>query len=205
MLRRCFGFIIFLGSLHAAGTSVRAAATVQKMYWLSGSGLIYRANLDGSNIEPMAHWGTNDPNPQGLAIDPSAGKMYWTANSFLKRANLEIPQGETFETRTDIETLFSLDGNNGPVAIDALHGKIYWGNNGNGSGVHRANFDGTGQEILVASQDGGYLVSGLALAIPATPGVPVVSSFGLIALGALISVAGTFIFAKRFSYLTSVA
>ena len=115
-----------------------------KMYWIGiGSGAerqyrreaIYRANLDGSNIEVIVDfWESNEANPplpydggdlgdraimEGIAVDPINGKIYWTRSYYGYSHRL-------------IEYLVSLG-----VQIPI---------------VYRANLDGTGIEIVTISK-----------------------------------------------------
>jgi glucose/arabinose dehydrogenase len=54
------------------------------MYWAdAGADKIQRANLDGSGIENLVTTGIG--NPFGIALDLSAGKIYWTDVVSLRR------------------------------------------------------------------------------------------------------------------------
>lgn len=131
--------------------AIAVDAVAGKIYWTDVGGPspvdIKRANLDGSDVENLIDvaggvW--------GVALDAAAGRMYW-ANSGegkIQRANLEIPKGQTMETRTDIEDLVTgLDGLIDDIALDLSAGKMYWLRYGSGSGViERANLDGTNVE-----------------------------------------------------------
>jgi sugar lactone lactonase YvrE len=79
-----------------------------RLYWTdyTQSPAIWRAELDGSAIEPLAF----SSNPLGLRLDVSDGKMYWADYCFDKIlwANMEIPEGETYADRTDIEEIVVL-------------------------------------------------------------------------------------------------
>lgn len=127
-----------------------------KMYWSDREGMrIQRANLDGSNIETLVVTGRGDADRAdaanwcvGLAVDVEGGKVYWTQkgsdNAFrgtIRRANLDIPKGQTAENRTDIEILF--DGLPEPIDLDldVKAGHIYWTDRGDaprGNTVNRA-------------------------------------------------------------------
>jgi len=67
------------------------------MYFCDWDGNVSRANLDGSGIEVLA---TGYPDPNGIALDISGGKLYWTdwANGALYRANLNGTGLETLIT-----------------------------------------------------------------------------------------------------------
>ena len=67
------------------------------------AGSIYRASLDGSNVEALI---TESNIPYGLALDVAGGQIYWTAGD---------PEGETgiiYRASLDgsnVETLIALE------------------------------------------------------------------------------------------------
>lgn len=81
-----------------------------KMYWTVNSDIIRRANLDGSGVEDLV-----DESPINVLVDFQVDlvtdKLYWSAirtdlgpfTFGVRRANLEIPMGESASTRTDLE------------------------------------------------------------------------------------------------------
>ncbi len=127
-----------------------------KMYWSDREGMrIQRANLDGSNIETLVVTGKGDADRAdaanwcvGLAVDVDGGKVYWTQkgsdNAFrgtIRRANLEIPKGQTAENRTDIEILFDALPEPIDLDLDVKNGHLYWTDRGDaprGNTVNRA-------------------------------------------------------------------
>ena len=117
-------------------------ADAQKIYWTDiGSSRIQRANLDGSVVEDLVT--TSVILPTGIALDVSAGKMYWTeaspADFMIMRADLDGANGELLVTG-----LTSPSG----IALDTAAGKMYWTDIGTGK-IQRANLDGTALEDLV--------------------------------------------------------
>ena len=98
-------------------------------------------------------------NSQGIAVDP-AGWVYWADSGFgaIRRANFSGTMAENVIT-----------GLLGPsaVALDLSSAKIYWAALPSGSPpdgareIYRANLDGSGSELLVASA--GFSVDGMAL------------------------------------------
>lgn len=139
----------------------------EKIYWsaciiVQGTELqeIRRANLDGTDTEDLI---TEDVFfIGGIALDLAARKLYWTqlvpgSGDRLRRANLEIPPGETPENRSDIEDLvigFPDSSNPLGIALDVAGGRMYWVDT-NGplehfSGIiRRANLNGSDVEELV--------------------------------------------------------
>ena len=93
-----------------------------KIYW-SNQGTdnsIYRANLDGSNIEKIFQSGPGEEIPGSLVIDDINNKLYWydVFNLSLKRSDLD---GSNLESVIDNvpNGLFSLN-------INPFNGKLYW-------------------------------------------------------------------------------
>ncbi|MCJ1227956.1 hypothetical protein MMC12_004615 [Toensbergia leucococca] len=104
-------------------------ARSRKLYWCDREGMrVMRANLDGSGVETLIQTGAGDVEREdhqrhcvGIAVDEGRGKMYWTQKGASKgnegrifRANLEIPNNETADRRSDIECLLE----NLPEPID---------------------------------------------------------------------------------------
>ena len=86
--------LVTVGLSHPLGMALDVAGG--KMYWTNTSywpgpwpGLdkIQRANLDGSNMEDLVTTGVVIAH--GIALDVSAGKMYWTNSGGIQRANLD--------------------------------------------------------------------------------------------------------------------
>ena len=85
---------MLLGTDRPIGLAVNP--TLGKVYWVANrvvggrnTGIIQRANFDGSNVEDLVTTGLIGPN--GIALDVAGGKMYWTdANTAkIQRANLD--------------------------------------------------------------------------------------------------------------------
>lgn len=142
-----------------------------KMYWgdyLFGSdpsintpnGDISRANLDGSNQEVVV---SQQIFPISVALDVSAGKMYWIAHSQqtdpfgkdIRRANLDGTNEQTLVHTTGVI-------GNGQLAIDLAGGKIYT-TDYNENRIRRFNLDGSGETTLISGLSGPV---GIALDIP---------------------------------------
>jgi DNA-binding beta-propeller fold protein YncE len=130
-----------------------------KLYWSDREGMrVMRANLDGSHLETLIeaargvqarldarNWCV------GIAVDTDRGKIYWTQKGgdnanlgVIRRANIEIPKGETAANRSDVEVLF--DGLPEPIDmdLDLKTRMMYWTDRGdppNGNTVNRAPMD----------------------------------------------------------------
>lgn len=160
-----------------------------KIYWSDREGMrVMRANLDGSDIETLIQ--TGHPNGDhgdarnycvGIALDLAHGQIYWTqrgndtdqsADGSIRRANIDVPKGETAANRSDIQVLF--DGLPEPVdlAFDLRTRMMYWTSDGGlaprGNTVSRAPMDPphgvrpkerTDQQVLVHGLQRGIGIS----------------------------------------------
>lgn len=138
-------FSIFTLVIWSTGSPFLSAQQESKLYWTDsdndGSAIakVSRANLNGTNIEHLV----TPPalNPRFIALNPIAGKMYWTDIGTISRANLD---------GTNVEPYF-IDGFPGPegVAIDLSAAKIYWTDTVLDQ-IWRADLsDGTNGELLI--------------------------------------------------------
>jgi sugar lactone lactonase YvrE len=134
-------------------------ASAQKIYWADfRADKIQRANLDGSNVEDLVTSGLVFPS--GIALDPIAGKMYWTSQGTsepgkILRANLDgsnvenvVPEG--------------LDHPAG-ITLDLDAGRMYWVDIAGNCKIRRANLDGSGMEDLVIYPYSDTPLGGIAL------------------------------------------
>ena len=117
-----------------------------KLYWTNtdsdtNRSIIYRANLDGSDVETLME----RERIIDFALDLDQGRLYWTgARGTIQRASLD---------GTNVEVLFAPevrwpDG----MALDVGRGKMYWSDPIVGS-IQRADLDGSGIEVLVSELD----------------------------------------------------
>ena len=138
-----------------------------KVYWTDAfDKVVRRADLDGTDVEDLV---AGIEEPQSIALDLVNGKIYWEqevsqADPKIRRANLNIPAGETPATRSDIEDLILAPHAAAPrgIALDAANGKIYWVNRLHG--IYRANLDLPAGESPAARSDVEPLITS------ATPG-----------------------------------
>ena len=149
-----------------------------KIYWSDREGMrVMRANLDGSDVEVLVETGHGDADRRdqsrwcvGIAVDPEAGKFYWTQKGpdngdvgRLLRAALDLPAGESAASRSDIEII--LDRLPEPIDLEIDHGTrlLYWTDRGDaprGNSVNRIPLDGGSPELLF-----GGLMEGIAIAL----------------------------------------
>jgi hypothetical protein len=151
-----------------------------RLYWCDREGMrVMRCNLDGSQLETLIEAGRSEADRReqtrwcvGLAIDPKFGHIYWTQKGpdnaglgRIYRANVEIPAGQSFSTRSDIEIFF--DGLPEPIDIELDHKNrvLYWTDRGDpprGNTVNRASIDNkpVEPEIVVT-----HLMEGIGIAL----------------------------------------
>jgi hypothetical protein len=142
-----------VGLLFATALVVAPAAHgSDRIYWSNFDiGKISYANLDGSGGGDLATGAATVDGPMGIAIDPAAGRIYWSNWGYknyiagrgtkISWANLDGSGGGDLDTGDA-----TVEGPHG-VAIDPVAGRIYWANYGPGS-------QGTGTTISYANLDG---------------------------------------------------
>ncbi|HSB05385.1 MAG TPA: hypothetical protein VLK23_09330, partial [Thermodesulfobacteriota bacterium] len=87
------GFLSISVFIWISTSSFVFALSEAKIYWTdannSGSAIakVFRANLDGTNVEKLVI--PPGLNPRGIALDVAGGKMYWADIGTIKRANLD--------------------------------------------------------------------------------------------------------------------
>jgi PKD domain len=128
---------VVAGCLVASVWLAPAALASDSIYWSSyrDGGGIRIGGLDGTGARDLF---TQESSPEGIAIDPAAGKLYWadTTSGAIRVANLD---------GTGAANLYTGERSPSGVAIDPAAGKIYWANAISGSGAIRVgNLDGSG-------------------------------------------------------------
>ena len=141
----------------------------RKMYWtakevgrFSDVGVVQRSNLNGANVETLVA-GLGDP--EDIALDLVAGKMYYSVGSRIQRSNLDGSNSEPLVSRVG-----------GPVeiALDVVEGKMYWADKRSlrsaahsslrtHGKIHRSDLDGGNVEEIVT---GLVRPVGIALDVP---------------------------------------
>jgi hypothetical protein len=137
--RRMGVLMIAAGLLVLASAS--AARGADRVYWGNGgNNTISYANLDGSGGGGQLNISGTLPNkPHGLAVDPTAGRIYWANdNNTISYANLD-GSGGGGELNLSGATPSGAVG----LAIDHEAGRLYWGNLGNDT-ISYVNLDGSG-------------------------------------------------------------
>jgi sugar lactone lactonase YvrE len=161
-----------------------------KLYWSDREGMrIMRANLDGSAIETLIETGRGESDRWdaanwcvGIAVDPVAGKIYWTQKGpeyqdrgSIRRANIDVPKGQTAANRKDIEILFDALPEPIDLDLDLDAHRIYWTDRGDaprGNTVNRAPMEPPSGVDPKRRQDIQILTGGLAEGIGIALDVP---------------------------------
>src|SRR6202043_3274629 len=168
-----------------------------KLYWSDREGMrVMRANLDGSEIETLMDTSLGDSRPGsdprkwcvGIAVDTDGGKFYWTQKGGhdaglgrIFRANIQIPQGQSAENRTDIELLYDNLPEPIDLDLDPVSGTLYWTDRGDpprGNTVNRAPMDGeagNGKEPEILFP---HLMEGIGLSLDLKGGRMFITDFG---------------------------
>jgi DNA-binding beta-propeller fold protein YncE len=122
-----------------------AALATDSIYWGSyqPNGGIRIGSLDGTGARDLV---AAESSPEGIAIDPAAGKMYWadTTSGAIRVANLD---------GSGARDLYTGETQPSGVAIDPAAGKIYWANAVSRTGAIRVgNLDGSGVRDLFSNE-----------------------------------------------------
>jgi sugar lactone lactonase YvrE len=168
-----------------------------KLYWSDREGMrVMRANLDGSEIETLVDTSLGDSRPGpdptkwcvGIAVDADTGKFYWTQKGGhhagvgrIFRANIQLPQGQSAENRSDIELLYDNLPEPIDLDIDPVNRMLYWTDRGDapyGNTVNRAPMDQRWEnprkpEILLSQ-----LMEGIGLALDLKGSRMFITDFG---------------------------
>ena len=135
--RRVYVCSVVVGCLMAVAWLAPAALASDSIYWSSyrAGGGIRIGGLDGTGARDLV---TPESSPEGIAMDPAAGKIYWadTTSGAIRVANLD---------GSGVQNLYTGESQASGVAIDPAAGKIYWSDAITRTGAIRVgNLDGSG-------------------------------------------------------------
>ena len=155
-----------------------------------------RANLDGSEIETLVDTSFGDSRPGsdptkwcvGIAVDSEGGKFYWTQKGGhhaglgrIFRANIQVPQGQSAESRRDIELLYDNLPEPIDLDLDPVSGTLYWTDRGDpprGNTVNRAPMDAEAENRKEPQILFTHLMEGIGLALDLKGGRMFITDFG---------------------------
>jgi DNA-binding beta-propeller fold protein YncE len=132
--------------------SDKKKAVTGRIFFLDvAGGRVLSANPDGSDLKTIVEEGRKLPD--GLAVDVTAGHLYWT-----NMGNLKANDGSIFRSDLDgrnITTIIPPGVTFTPkqLQIEKRTGKLYWSDR-EGMRVMRANLDGSNVETLVDTSKG---------------------------------------------------
>jgi DNA-binding beta-propeller fold protein YncE len=147
-LKRSLHISVLLALMSPLATHAREQSA---LFYLDLTGQVIRAATDGSDSKVIVK--QDGGGPDGIAIDASAGHVYWTNmgrvnadDGSIMRADLDganvvtvVPEGGTFTPKQ--------------IKIDEKHRKLYWSDR-EGMRVMRSNLDGSQIETLVITGSG---------------------------------------------------
>ncbi|ROV94393.1 hypothetical protein VSDG_05973 [Cytospora chrysosperma] len=132
----------------------------KKLYFSDREGMrVFRCNYDGSELETIiktGDWEKEGSEDQtkwcvGITVSRKYGKFYWTQKGFSKSgkgrifcANIDMPAGQTAETRSDVQLLLGSLPEPIDLEVDESNDQLYWTDRGElpfGNSVNRANLD----------------------------------------------------------------
>ena len=107
--------------------------------WWNGG--VKRANLDGSSPEDLV-WEEWQLAPMvDIALNVSAGTMFWADGESIRRANLDGTGNSPCLRINSVDGINTVD-----IVLDVPGGRIYWSDS---QGIHRADLDCSKRETLV--------------------------------------------------------
>jgi sugar lactone lactonase YvrE len=128
------------GSWYPEGLALDLAGG--KMYWTDTlNDKIWRANLDGSNVQDIITSGLLQAT--GLAMDPVTQRIYWTDyhRDVIGSAKLD---------GTDMRVFATPGGGASQIVIDQINRKLIW-SDFDSYKIYRSNLDGSAIETIVSS------------------------------------------------------
>lgn len=149
----------------------------KKLYFCDREGMrVLRCNYDGGELETIiktGDWEAEGFGDQtkwcvGITVSPKHGKFYWTQKAASKSgkgrifcASIDMPAGETAESRTDVQLL--LDNLPEPIdlEVDERSDLLYWTDRGElplGNSVNRATLDPASGLVAMNNSDKSYKV-----------------------------------------------
>ena len=99
--------------------------TNRKLYVANSQGQVHRLDLNGRNFQPNLI--RNLTSPQGIAVDVLAGKVYWTEEGKIQRANLDGGNIQSVATGVGTPAMLAVSTTTFTVLIpESQRPPIYW-------------------------------------------------------------------------------
>jgi sugar lactone lactonase YvrE len=151
----------------------------KKLYWSDREGMrVQRSNLDGSELETLVTIAEGDQaradrsnHAVGISVDTAGGYFYWIqkgppdgGEGSIRRAHLELPEGATHQTRTDVEVLYAGLPEPIDLDVDVDAAMMYWSDRGDGT-INRAPVDVPVDARADTRNDREILAAGVDVAI----------------------------------------
>ncbi len=152
---------------------------------------VWRADADGSK-EQFLH---TTSQPIDLAYDPVENKVYCAGIDAIFRMN---PDGSGFQVVVFLPAWQQLNSGPDHVVVDSRTRKLYWADR-TAKVIQRSNLDGSNTEDFVTASDvdnPSLDISGLTIVYSSQP-IPTLSSWGLVAMGAVLIGIGVVVIKKR--------
>lgn len=126
----------------------------RKIYWTNSDNTISFADLNGTGGGQLNTTGATVSGNNDVAIDPAAGKIYWT-NTGTNPNTIDFANLDGSGGGGQLNTGGARIGFPNGLAIDVAAGRIYWANGGDATlPVSYANLDGSGGRNLNAPSNG---------------------------------------------------
>ncbi|GAA2375064.1 MULTISPECIES: hypothetical protein [Gordonia] len=187
----------------------------ERLYWGDREGLrVSSCRLDGSDrIDLVVNAQTGDGTAECVGVAVDRDHLYWTQKGPSKgglgrifRAGLSVPEGESADRRSDVETLWS--GLPEPIDLEVVDGVLYWTDRGaepDGNTLNRAPLPGPGEpgtppEILARG-----LHEAVGIAVDTRAGLAYVSDLGGTILAVALDGTGDRVVADMGQMITGLA
>jgi DNA-binding beta-propeller fold protein YncE len=148
--RRSLGLLPVAIAITLGAWPAPAALGADSVYWATSNGNAIRVgNLAGTGSP--ANVFTGETSPDGVVIDPAAGKLYWADGGF--GPNTGAIRVGNLDGSGSASNLFA-GGTPVGVAIDPAVGKLYWADNDSGA-IRVGNLSGSGSAVNLFTGESG--------------------------------------------------
>lgn len=137
--------VLFCISIPGKAVAVVDASQYSIVFADFGPDVIYKADLDGSNLTAIASAMTN---PIDVVYDPAQNYIYWAENvaTRIRRARPDGSEATTIIDQAAFPQISSIE----HLALDTVNGKIYWTDDVDTDLIARSNLDGSDPEVILS-------------------------------------------------------